>query len=176
MLLRSLLLLTFSPVPPTTRIPVLPLESLMTAHPCSALIERASEIFAKWYFGKFWKQNESHRACFKGGIATHGLLVSPTWQQVSSVSWPALTSLIRVFPVVWKSNPIFTLFLSTRPRDCHACRPAIWLPPEDINCTKVEETKSCTRSWHQLKVFCAPFLRLGEVLFEKEGLRYVVYV
>ena len=64
------------------------------------------------------------------------------------------------FPVVWKrgklSNRIFTLFLSTRPRDCRASLPgAISLPPGDDNWTKVEETRSFKSSLSgQLRLFC----------------------
>ena len=94
------------------------------------------------------------------------------------------------FPVVWKrgklSNRIFTLFLSTRPRDCRASLPgAISLPPGDDNWTKVEETRSYKSSPYQTNwgyfVYSAPLCYLpwysyGKVLFEKEGLRYAVYV
>ena len=41
-----------------------------------------------WSRLKYWKPNESHRACFKAGIAAHRLLGSPTWRQVSSVTGP----------------------------------------------------------------------------------------
>ena len=140
---------TLSPVPPTTRIPVRPFESLMTAQPCSALI--TTKILANNYLAKCSLfETKWVSPCLLQGRHCSPPTAGAFHLETSVWFWLEQLSLQLSFPCCMKkkSNQIRYSPFSFPPGQqtgVHACQEQSDCPLQITTlflCPKVEETSS----------------------------------